>query len=591
MEEATVEWFGGGLLNAAHNCVDRHISAYGDRPAFVWEGVDANRTRIWTYADLAGQVNAAAAALKAAGIARGDRVILYLPQIPELPVAMLACARIGAIHCAVFPGYSGASLAYRAADCGAKAIITANRGLVCGQPASLLSTVEETLSGLPMVETVFVVQHVDEADALNDAREVWWHDALNNPATDPQVPIEHMRAEDPLFIVYTSGARGKPKGLVHTHAGYLLFAAFSTHVVYNGKPTEPIWHFEETSWITGHTYGVYGPLLNGLTSVICEGFRDGPSLDSVRSLIDRHKVGVFVTLPGTVETMRSASPENPPEAGLSSLRLVGLTEETAKPETCTWLYDHVGDKKCPLVNGYCSSETGGYILASFPAIDRGKMGSCGRPFFGVEPVILDPDTGEEAPHPKQEGVLCIRKPWPAIARTVHGDYERYAESYYGRVPQMFFTGDGAWRDDDWDYWISGRIDDVINATGHRIGIPELEGTLIEHEAVAEAAVVGFPQPVKERGIYAFVHLEDTVNRSDELKEQLIDWVRNKIGVFAEVDIIQWADTLPRTPSGKLLRVVLQKIAAAELEDLADAAAIADPDVVESLVRGRIDLMK
>ncbi len=589
MEEARVEWFGGGVLNAAYNCVDRHAERQPDKTAFLWQADDADQSASITYADLYDRVNRIAAALKSRGVERGDRVVLYLPMIIELPVAMLACARIGAVHCVVFAGYSAESLAYRISDCEAKAVITADVGIVSGKRAPLMPNVDVAIRESPSVETVFVVKRSSESTELRDPRQIWWHEAIEDQTLPVSVAPEPMGAEDPLFILYVGGGTGRPKGLVHTHGGYLLYAAMTTSFVLDMKDEGVLWHCEDIAWISGHSYAVYGPLLNGLTSLLFEGSPERAGLDRLRSIISRCNVDTFCTLPSTVRSLISGGTGKNGERDLSSLRLLALTEEVVGESTWQWFYENIGGQRCPVVNAYCLSEAGGYLISPLPGVDAAEPGSCGRPFFGVEPVILDPDTGDEVRYPDQEGVLCLRRPWPAIARTIFRDHERFRERYFSRVPGLFFTGDGATRDRDGSYRITGRIDDTINVAGHRLGIPELESVLIGHDLVAEAAVVGFPHSRKGRGIYAFVQPVPGAQKRDELKRELANLIRTKIGGPAEIDVIQWAHTLPKTPSGKMLRVLLQRIAAGEVYDLGDAAALADADVVESLVKGRLEL--
>jgi acetyl-CoA synthetase len=591
MEEAEVEWFGGGVLNAAYNCVDRHAEKQPDKTALLRQGDAADRSVSITYEDLRLRVTKVAAALKARGVERGDRVVLHLPAIVELPVAMLACARIGAVHCAVSEGYGAEALTYRINDCKAKVVVTADAGMVSGEEAPLKPNVDSAVKECPSVETILVVKRSEEETELEGPGRTWWHEAIEDPSLPASVPPEPMGAEDPLFILYVGGGTGKPKGLVHTHGGYLLHAAMTTSLILDMKDDGVLWLFEDTAWISGHTYAVYGPLLNGLTSVIFEGSRESVDRDRLCSIISKNNVDTFCTLPATVRSLMAGDGGGSAEHAPSSLKLLALTEEIADESVWNWFYEKIGGKRCPVVDAYCQSEAGGFLIAPLPGVDPVGPGSCGRPFFGVEPVILDPDTGDEVGYPDQEGVLCLSKPWPGIARTVFGDHERFLESCFNRVPGLFFTGDGAKRDQNGYYRITGRIDDVINTAGRRLGIPELESVLVGHEMVTEAAVVGFPHYGKGRGVYAFVHPAEGAERSDAFKEELRNLIRTGIGGPADLDVIQWTDTLPRTPSGKLLRVVLQRIAAGDVHALGDAGVPADAEVIESLVKGRLELVE
>lgn len=588
-DEARIEWFGGGTLNAAHNCVDRHLDRRADVPALRWEANDQSRSDTITYKELHERTIACAAMLQAHGIGRGDRVVTVLPTIPELPIIMLACARIGAVHCTVHPGFSPSSIAHRITTCEARIVITCDTGLVDGAMLDVKAGVDEALKECPSVETVVVVQRADGSQSLSGPKEKAWTEALSDPGLPTEVPPEPMGSEDPLFVLFISGATGKPKAIVHTHAGYLLYASLTTRLVLDAKNHDILWHFDDINRITGHSYAVYGPLLNGLTSMIFEGLNKEEGLSRVIDTATRHGVTKLMVQPSTVRVLSAGADKALSVDESPELQLIALTEELLDEDTWTLCYESLGRRRCPVLNAYGQTETGGLIIAPVPAVSDVQPGSSGKPFFGIEPVILDPDTGEEVTHPHQEGVLCARRPWPGIARTVWDDHERFLESYFLRVPGFFFTGDGAKRDEDGNYLITGRIDDVLNVAGRRLGIPEVETALVTTDIVGEAAVVGFPHPVKGTGIYAFVMPADGSDRSERVKQELIEHVQKQIGDFAEIDVIQWTDTLPRTPSGKLLRVLLQRIAAGRLEDLGDAAAMADPDVVEHLVQGRMEL--
>ncbi|MGO9568857.1 MAG: acetate--CoA ligase [Desulfomonilaceae bacterium] len=588
-EQGKITWFSGGILNAACNCLDRHVETLKEKPAYLWEGDDPNQSYTATYLELYERVNKFAAVLRARGVKRGDRVVIYMPMVLELPIAMLACARIGAIHCVVYSGFGPAALAYRIQNCLAKVVITADGGFRAGKSVPLKPKVDAALEGCESVELVIVLKHAGEAVRLNGPKEVWWHDAIADPALPSYIAPEPMDAEDPLFILYASGPTGKPKGIVHTHGGYLLYASMTTRLVFDLKDEETFWITEDMGCISGHSYGVYGPLLNGLTSVIFEGIPGYHDSDRLWAIVAKHRVDKFCTRPSTIRFMAERDPDCVNGHDISSLKLLGLMRETVNPEEWKWYYDRVGKGRCPIIDAYSQAEAGGILIAPFPAVAPLKAGSCSLPFFGVKPVILDPATGDAVKFPNQEGVLCIERAWPGMARTIFADHDRFVEGHFSRVPGLFFTGDGARQDEDGQYWIIGRIDDVINSAGHRLGIPELEAVLIRHDKVAETAVVGYPHPIKGSGVYAFVHLQDSTEKSEKLKGELIDLVRNTVADFAEIDVIQWVDTLPRTPSGKILKVILQKIAAGDVANLRDFSSIADPTVVESLVKGRLEL--
>ncbi len=584
-EEGKIAWFSGGVLNASTNCLDRHLEKIGGKTAYYWEGDSPSDVKSITYQDLYQQVNRMAAVLKARGVNKGDRVIIYMPVIIELPVTMLACARIGAVHSVVFGGFSAEALANRINDCGARLVVTVDGGFRAGKAILLKQTVDDALKECPGVETVIVFDRAGLGLALDPGREVWWHEALTDPELPDYVAPEPMDAEDPLFILYTSGSTGKPKGVVHTHAGYLLYAAITTRLVFDLKPDEVFWCTADIGWVTGHSYGVYGPLVNGLTSVLFEGVPTYPDYGRYWEIVERYKVSKFYTAPTVIRSLAKEGPRYVEAHDISSLKLLGSVGEPINPEAWRWYYHYVGRDWCPIMDTWWQTETGGHMLTPLPAVSPIKPGSCAFPFFGVDPVIID-DTGEEARYPDQEGVLCIRKPWPGMARTVYGDHDRFIETYFSQVPGMYFSGDGAKRDEDGYFWIIGRIDDVINVSGHRLGTAEIESALVLHKKVAEAAVVGYPHPVKGQGIYAFVTLNTAVARSDEIKKELIKLVRSEIGPIATPDVIQWADGLPKTRSGKIMRRILQKIAAGKIDELGDTSTIADPTVIQDLIEGK-----
>ncbi|UCE51346.1 MAG: acetate--CoA ligase, partial [Desulfobacterales bacterium] len=581
-DPAKIQWFGGGTLNAAYNCLDRHQDTLKDKVAYYWEGDSPSESKPITYGDLYGQVNRFAAVLISKGIQKGDRVIIYMPMIVELPVAMLACARIGAIHSVVFGGFSAEALTNRIQDCQAKMVITVDGGYRAGKSVPLKNTVDEALKNCPDVETVIVYRRTGQALDLDFDREIWWHEAIADPELPSYIPPEPMNAEDPLFILYTSGSTGKPKGVVHTHGGYLLYAAMTNRIVFDLKDDEIFWCTADIGWVTGHSYTVYGPLINGFTSILFEGVPSYPDFGRFWQIVEKYKVNKFYTAPTAIRALAKEGPAHIEKYDISSLKLLGSVGEPINPEAWRWYYHHVGRDWCPIMDTWWQTETGGHMLTPLPAVTPIKPGSCSFPFFGVDPVILD-DTGEPVKYPNQEGYLCIKKPWPGMARTVYGDHDRFIETYFSKVPGMYFSGDGAKQDEDGYFWIIGRIDDVINVSGHRLGTAEIESALVLHEDVAEAAVVGYPHSIKGQGIYAFVTLNTGVSKTDALKKGLVQLVRSEIGPIATLDIIQWADGLPKTRSGKIMRRILKKIAAGETEDLGDLSTIADPNVIGDLI--------
>jgi acetyl-CoA synthetase len=581
-ETAKIQWFGGGVLNAAFNCLDRHQDSLKDKVAYYWEGDNPSESKQITYGALYDQVNLFAGVLKSRGLQKGDRVIIYMPMIVELPVAMLACARIGAVHSVVFGGFSAEALTSRIQDCQAKMVITVDGGYRAGKVVPLKNTADAALASCADVETVIVYNHTGQALDLNPDREIWWHEAMADSDLPAYVPPEPMDAEDPLFILYTSGSTGKPKGVVHTHGGYLLHAAITNRLVFDLKDDEIFWCTADIGWVTGHSYTVYGPLINGFTSIVFEGVPSYPDYGRFWQIVEKYKVNKFYTAPTAIRALAKEGPEYVQKYDISSLTLLGTVGEPINPEAWRWYYHHVGQDRCPIVDTWWQTETGGHMLTPLPAVSPIKPGSCTLPFFGVDPVILD-DTGEPVQYPNQEGYLCIRKPWPGMARTVYGDHDRFIETYFSKVPGMYFTGDGAKKDEDGYFWIIGRIDDVLNVSGHRLGTAEIESALVLHSDVAESAVVGYPHPIKGQGIYAFVTLNTGVTKTDDLKKELVELVRSEIGPIASVDIIQWADGLPKTRSGKIMRRILKKIAAGETDNLGDLSTIADPHVIDDLI--------
>ncbi len=585
--EGNISWFKGGLINASYTCLDRHVDKLNNRVAYLWEGDSPDESRVVTYLSLYKRVNKFAAALKKLGVKKGDRVVIYLPMIVELPVAMLACARIGAIHCVVFGGFSAESIASRIQDSQARVVVTVDGGYRAGKPIPLKKNVDEALAQRPEVETVIVFDRCGLKPELQAGKEYWWHELIADPTLPDYVEPEKMDAEDPLFILYTSGSTGKPKGVLHTHGGYLLYAAMTTKLTFDLKENETFWCTADIGWVTGHTYSVYGPLSQGYTSVLFEGVPTYPGFDRFWQIVAKHRVEKFYTAPTAIRSLAKEGEGPVRKHDISSLMLLGTVGEPINPEAWRWYFNQVGGGRCPIVDTWWQTETGGHMITPLPGVAPIKPGSCSFPFFGVDPVILDPDTGEEVKIPDQEGALFIRKPWPGMIRTVFGDHERFKETYLSRIPGMYFTGDGCRKDEDGYYWITGRIDDVINVSGHRMGTAEVESALVLHHNVAEAAVVGFPHPIKGQGIYAFVTLNTGTPKTDKLKKELVQLVRTQIGPIATPDAIQWADALPKTRSGKIMRRILKKIAAGDVENLGDISTMADPTVMENLLSERI----
>ncbi len=587
--EAKIEWFGGGKLNACYNCLDRHLDKRGDKVAYYWEGDDPQESELVTYRDLYQRVNKLAAFLKSCGLRKGDRIVIYMPMVLELSVAMLACARIGVVHSVVFGGFSAESLASRISDCKPRMVITTDGGYRAGKTIPLKTNVDKALKGLDGVETVLIYNRCNLDIDIKPGRDVWWHEALAQPDLPDFVEPEQMDAEDPLFILYTSGSTGKPKGVVHTQAGYLLGAAMTLRYVFDLKDDEVWWCTADIGWITGHTYIVYGPLTEGLSSVMFEGVPSYPAYDRFWAVVEKYKVSKFYTAPTAIRAIAAAGNELAQKHDISSLKLLGSVGEPINPEAWRWYYHYIGRDWCPIMDTWWQTETGSILITPLPGVSPIKPGSCSLPFFGVEPVILDIETGEPAQYPDQEGALFIKRAWPSMARTVYGDHERFKEVYFSRVPGMYFTGDGAKQDEDGYYWIIGRIDDVINVSGHRLGTAEIESALVLHPKVAEAAVVGFPHEIKGQGIYAFVTLNTGEEPSEDLKKELVQLVRKEIGPIASPDIIQWASGLPKTRSGKIMRRILQKIASGITGELGDTSTLADPDVLDALIEGRQSL--
>ena len=582
--DISIKWFEDGTLNVAANCIDRHLDTRGDQIAILWEGDDPSESREVTYRALHGHVCRFANWLKAKGVKKGDRVTLYMPMIPEAAYAMLACARIGAIHSVVFGGFSPEALAGRLDDCGSRFVITADEGLRGGKTIPLKANVDKAVElSKSGVDQVFVVRRTGGPVSMQENRDSWYHDGIS-AVSDQCDPVE-MKAEDPLFILYTSGSTGKPKGVLHTSGGYLIWASFTHHYVFDHRPGEVYWCTADVGWVTGHSYIVYGPLANGATTLMFEGVPTYPDASRFWQVIEKHKVAVFYTAPTAIRALMRLGDEPVKRYDRSSLRLLGTVGEPINPEAWLWYYKTVGDGQCPIVDTWWQTETGGAMITPLPGATALKPGSATRPMFGVQPALFDADGNSL--EGATEGNLVLLDSWPGQMRTVYGDHNRFKETYFSTYPGVYFTGDGCRRDPDGYYWITGRVDDVINVSGHRLGTAEVESALVAHEAVAEAAVVGFPHDVKGQGIYAYVILKAGHEATKVLRSDLIQWVRREIGPIATPDHLQIAPGLPKTRSGKIMRRILRKIAEDNCDQLGDISTLAEPEVVDVLIKDRL----
>ena len=584
-EAITFSWFKGGKLNASVNCLDRHLTtANKNRAAIIWEGDDPKDSKVFTYMDLYREVNKFANVLKKKGVKKGDRVAVYLPMIPELPIAMLACARIGAVHSVVFGGFSADSLKDRIQDSQCVMLITSDASFRGGRVIPLKANADKALESCPSVKTMVVVNRANQEVPMKAGRDVWWHEEMNAPDIKPYCPPESMDSEDPLFILYTSGSTGKPKGVLHTTAGFLLYVAVSHKLVFDIHEEDTFWCTADIGWVTGHSYIVYGPLCNGATSVMFEGVPNYPNPARFWAIVEKYKVNVIYTAPTAIRAIAKEGDEWPKKHDLSSLRILGTVGEPINPEAWIWYHHVIGKDRCPIVDTYWQTETGGFVITPFPGAFKLKPGSATKPFFGVFCKVLREDGTEcEA---NEGGYLVIERPWPGMMRTVYGQHERFKETYWVRFPGYYTTGDGCRVDDDGYFWLMGRLDDVINVSGHRMGTAEIESALVSHPKVAEAAVVGMPHDIKGQGIYAFVTLNAGVPKSEDLKKELVAHVRKEIGPIATPDKIQFTEALPKTRSGKIMRRILKKIASGDVKELGDTTTLADPTVVDSLVEGR-----
>jgi acetyl-CoA synthetase len=581
----SINWFEDGTTNVAQNCIDRHLPRLASHTAIIWEGDEPKESKYITYQDLHDEVRRLANVLKAHGVKKGDTVTIYLPMIPEAAYAMLACARIGAIHSVVFGGFSAESLAGRIADCRSKLLITADEGRRGGRKTPLKAHADEAAAKTAgIVETMLIVKHTGGAVAWVDGRDVWYHEVMAQAATE--CPCAEMNAEDPLFVLYTSGSTGAPKGVVHTTAGYLVYAAMTHQYVFDYHEGDIFWCTADVGWVTGHSYIVYGPLANGATTLMFEGIPTYPSVSRFWEVVDKHRVNIFYTAPTAIRALMRAGDSPVKATSRASLRLLGSVGEPINPEAWEWYYHVVGDARCPIVDTWWQTETGGILISPLPGATELKPGSAARPFFGIRPEVVDAaGTVLEA---ACSGNLVLADSWPGQMRTIYGDHERFVRTYFSAYPGKYFTGDGCRRDADGYYWITGRVDDVINVSGHRLGTAEVESSLVAHAKVAEAAVVGYPHDIKGQGIYAYVTLMTGVEQSEELRAALVAWVRKDIGAIASPDIVQFAPGLPKTRSGKIMRRILRKIAEKEFHALGDTSTLADPAVVEDLIRNRID---
>jgi len=584
--DVSIKWFEDGTLNVSANCIDRHLEKRGDQVAIIWEGDDPSDDKKITYRQLHEEVCKLANAMKDAGAKKGDRITIYMPMIPEAAYAMLACARIGAVHSIVFGGFSPDALAGRIEDCRSNFVITADEGVRGGRSIPLKANTDKAIEIAAkdgaVVDHVIVVRRTGNAVNMQDGRDIWYHEAVANASAD--CPPEEMNAEDPLFILYTSGSTGKPKGVLHTTGGYLVFAAMTHQYVFDYHDGDIYWCTADVGWVTGHSYIVYGPLANGATTLMFEGVPNYPTAARFWEVCDKHKVNTFYTAPTAIRALMGLGDDLVKNTSRASVRLLGSVGEPINPEAWEWYYNVVGDGRCPIVDTWWQTETGGILITPLPGATALKPGSATHPFFGVQPQIVDNDG--KVLEGATEGNLCIIDSWPGQMRTVYGDHERFVQTYFSTYKGKYFTGDGCRRDEDDYYWITGRVDDVINVSGHRMGTAEVESALVAHEKVSEAAVVGYPHDIKGQGIYCYITLMAGEKGSDELKTELRNWVRKEIGPIASPDLIQFAPSLPKTRSGKIMRRILRKIAEDDFGNLGDTSTLADPAVVDDLIENR-----
>ena len=580
--DVNIKWFYDGTLNASYNCIDRHLSDKSDQIAIIWEGDDPNESKKITYKELHQKVSKFANMMKHFGVQKGDRVTIYMPMIPEAAYAMLACSRIGAIHSVVFGGFSPDALAGRILDCDSKFLITADEGIRGGKIVPLKVNSDKALEQCPDVKNVFVVKRTGGDIEMKEDRDLWYHEAVE--LVGDECPPEEMNAEDPLFILYTSGSTGKPKGVLHTTGGYIVYASYTHEIIFDYHDKDIYWCTADVGWVTGHSYIVYGPLANGATTLMFEGVPNYPSHSRFWEVCDKHSVNIFYTAPTAIRALMKEGDAPVKSTSRKSIRLLGTVGEPINPEAWMWYFNIVGEKKCPIVDTWWQTETGATLISPLPGATDLKPGSASKPLPGVRPVLLDSEgnilEGEN------EGNLCIADSWPGQMRTVYGDHKRFIETYFSQYDGYYFTGDGCKRDEDGYYWITGRVDDVINVSGHRMGTAEVESALVSHEKVSEAAVVGFPHEIKGQGIYAYVTLNAGEIGNEEIRKELIKWVRKEIGPIASPDLIQFAPNLPKTRSGKIMRRILRKIAENDYSELGDTSTLAEPMVVDELIENR-----
>jgi acetyl-CoA synthetase len=580
--DVSIKWYEDGTLNAAHNCLDRHLASRGDQTAIIWEGDDPADSKTFTYKELHREVCKFANGLKSLGAKKGDRVTIYLPMIPEIAVAVLACARIGAIHSVVFGGFSPDALAGRIQDCDSNLIITSDEGMRGGKAIPLKANTDAAMDQCPSIQHCVVVNRTGGDINFTPGRDVWYHDLMADQSDD--CPAAEMAAEDPLFILYTSGSTGKPKGVLHSTGGYMVYASMTHQYVFDYHDGEIYWCTADVGWVTGHSYILYGPLCNGATTVMFEGVPNYPDASRHWQVCDKHQVNIYYTAPTAIRALMREGDGPVKKTSRASIRLLGSVGEPINPEAWLWYHNVVGDGRCPIVDTWWQTETGGILITPLPGATALKPGSATRPFFGIKPALVDGEGGllEGA----ASGNLCILDSWPGQMRTLYGDHDRFVETYFSAYPGMYFTGDGCRRDEDGYYWITGRVDDVINVSGHRMGTAEVESALVGHKLVAEAAVVGYPHDIKGQGIYAYVTLNAGLEGDEDLRKELVQWVRKDIGPIASPDLIQFAPGLPKTRSGKIMRRILRKIAEDDFSNLGDTSTLAEPAVVEDLIENR-----
>ena len=581
-EDLHINWYEDGTLNASANCLDRHLKSKGENTAIIWEGDEPNQSKHITYNELYEDVCKFSNVLKKVGAKKGDLITIYMPMIPEATIAMLACTRIGAIHSVVFGGFSPDALAGRIQDCNSTIIITADEGVRGGKTIPLKSNVDEAITKAKMCKTSIVVKRTGGNINWIEGQDVWYHEEMQR-ASSECIPTE-MNAEDPMFILYTSGSTGKPKGVLHTTGGYMVYASMTHHYVFDYHENEIYWCTADVGWVTGHSYIVYGPLSNGATTLMFEGVPNYPDVSRFWQIVDKHKVNIFYTAPTAIRALMAAGDDPVKKTNRSSLRILGSVGEPINPEAWNWYNNIVGNGKCPIVDTWWQTETGGILITPLPGATDTKPGSATKPFFGIQPVLVDNENNEL--NGPSEGNLCINMSWPGQMRTVFGDHERFIDTYFSTFPGRYFSGDGCRRDEDGYFWITGRVDDVINVSGHRMGTAEVESALVAHPDVAEAAVVGYPHDIKGQGIYAYVTINIDLSPSDRLLDELKKWVRKEIGPIATPDLIQFAPGLPKTRSGKIMRRILRKIASNEHTQLGDVSTLADPNVVQNLIENR-----